>query len=164
MLCCLLACLFACLLACLFLHCCLYSYDFEEDVLRETMEGVTHLVEHPTQMQPPGKSSLFCSLSTPHPNKHSCELGSQVRSRGCTISKILNPLRWGSNPMRGSFSTEGCWFTPRNKLVLQLWNLTAIYNQTWLKNGVKHQFASPHLIISKSYKWYRLFTIKLKSC
>ena len=38
--------------------------------------------------------------------------------------------------------TEGCWFTPRNNLFLQLWKLTAIYNQSWLKNGVKHYFNS----------------------
>ena len=61
--------------------------------------------------------------------------------------KLVTPLRWGSNPMRGSCQllTEGCWSTPRNSLFLQLWKLTAIYNQTWLKNGVKHLFTSPHL-------------------
>ena len=28
--------------------------------------------------------------------------------------KLLAPLRWGSNPMRGNCQllTEGCWFTP----------------------------------------------------
>ena len=36
--------------------------------------------------------------------------------------------------------TEGFWFTPRNNLFLQLWKLTAIYNQAWLKGGVKLQF------------------------
>ena len=54
--------------------------------------------------------------------------------------KLLAPLRWGSNPMRGSCQllhvTEGCWFTPRNKMFLQLWQLTAIYNQIRLKSGV----------------------------
>ena len=58
--------------------------------------------------------------------------------------KLLAPLRWDSNPMRGSCQliTEGCWFTPRNNLFLHLKKLTAIYtfNQTWLNNGVKHQF------------------------
>ena len=64
--------------------------------------------------------------------------------------KLLAPLRCGSNPMRGSCQllTEGCWFTPRNNLFLQLLKLTAIFNQTWLKNGVKHQFTLPHLIFS----------------
>ena len=54
--------------------------------------------------------------------------------------KLLSPLRWGWNPMRGScqLRTEGCWFTPRNDLILQLWKLTAIYNQICLENGVKH--------------------------
>ena len=43
--------------------------------------------------------------------------------------KLLAPLRWGSNPMRGSCQllTEGSWFTPRNNLFLQQWKLTAIY-------------------------------------
>ena len=59
--------------------------------------------------------------------------------------KLLVSLQCGSNPMRGSgqLVTEGCWFTPWNNLFLQLWKLTAIYNQTCLKNGVKHQFTSP---------------------
>ena len=54
--------------------------------------------------------------------------------------KLLATLRWGSNPMRGSCELlmEGCWFTPKNNLFLQLWKLTAIYNQRWLENGVKH--------------------------
>ena len=58
----------------------------------------------------------------------------------CRALKLLAPLRWGSTPMRGSCQllTEGCWFTPTNNVFLQLWKLTAIYNQTWLKNGVKH--------------------------
>ena len=64
----------------------------------------------------------------------------------CLALKLLAPLRWGSNPMRGSCQLlmEGYWFTPSNDLFLQLWRLTAIYNQTWLNNGVKHQFTSPH--------------------
>ena len=64
----------------------------------------------------------------------------KIRRRGAL-------LRWGSNPMRGSCQllTEGFWFTPRNNLFLQLWKLTAIYNQILLKNGVKHQFTSFHL-------------------
>ena len=49
--------------------------------------------------------------------------------------KVLAPLRWGSNPMRGS-----CQLLMEGKLFLKLWKLTAIYNQTWLKNGVKHPF------------------------
>ena len=59
--------------------------------------------------------------------------------------KLLAPLCWGSNPMRGSFQllTVGCWFTPRKNVFLQLWKLTAIYYQTWLKNGIKHQSTSP---------------------
>ena len=40
-------------------------------------------------------------------------------------------------------SQECCWFTPRNNVFLQLWKLTSIYNQTWMNNGVKHQFTSP---------------------
>ena len=32
----------------------------------------------------------------------------------------------------------------QEQFVLQLWKLTAIYNQTWLKNGVIH-LTSPHL-------------------
>ena len=35
--------------------------------------------------------------------------------------------------------TQGCWFTPRNNLFLQMWKLTAKYNHRRLKNGVKHQ-------------------------
>ena len=60
----------------------------------------------------------------------------------CLALKLLAPLRCGSNPMRSScpLLTEGCWFTPRNNVFLKLWKLTAIYNQTWLKNGIKHQF------------------------
>ena len=56
-------------------------------------------------------------------------------------------LKLFTNPMRGSCQllTEGCWFTPRKNVFLQLWKLTAIYNQTWLKNGIKHQITSPHL-------------------
>ena len=59
----------------------------------------------------------------------------------------LAPLCWGSNPMRGS-----CQLL-RNNVFLQLWKLTAIYNQTWLKNGVKRQFTSPHInkIMSIAY-------------
>ena len=35
---------------------------------------------------------------------------------GCLALKLLAPLRWGLNPMRGSclLLTEGCWFTLRN--------------------------------------------------
>ena len=29
-------------------------------------------------------------------------------------------------------------------MFLQLWKLTAIYNQIRLKSGIKHQFTSPH--------------------
>ena len=49
----------------------------------------------------------------------------------CLALKQLAPLRWGSNPMRDSCQllTEDCWFTPRNNVFLQLWKLTAIYNQ-----------------------------------
>ena len=45
--------------------------------------------------------------------------------------KLLAPLRWGSNPMRGSCQllTEGCWFTSGNNQFLQLWKLTAICNR-----------------------------------
>ena len=57
--------------------------------------------------------------------------------------KLLAPLcgGLGSNPMRVSCQLlmEGCWFTPRNILFLQLRKLIAMYNQTWLKNGIKHQ-------------------------
>ena len=65
--------------------------------------------------------------------------------------KLLAPLRWGSTPMRCScqFLTECCWFTPSYNVFLQLWKLTAIYNQIWLKNGVKDRFTSPssHLLV-----------------
>ena len=61
-----------------------------------------------------------------------------------------SPLWFGfeSHERQGSCQllTEGCWFTPRNKLFLQLWKLTAIYDQIRLKNGVKQQFMSPHLL------------------
>ena len=62
--------------------------------------------------------------------------------------KLLAPLRWGSNPKRGSCQllTEGCWCIPRNNLFLKLWKLTATYNQIWLKNGVKHQFTSTFIL------------------
>ena len=65
-------------------------------------------------------------------------------SRFMNYSPLSDVVR-GSNPMRGSCQllTEGCLFNPRNNVFLQLWKLTAIYNQTWLKNGVKHQFTSP---------------------
>ena len=68
---------------------------------------------------------------------------------GVSLYKILASLRLGSNPMRGSCQllTEGCWFTPRNCLFLQLWQLTAISNQLRLKNGVKHQFNSIYTCI-----------------
>ena len=61
--------------------------------------------------------------------------------------ELLAPLRWGLNPMRGSCQllTGGCWFTHMNNLFLQLWKLTAIYNQTWLNIGIKHQFNSTYL-------------------
>ena len=63
--------------------------------------------------------------------------------------KLLAPLCCGSgsNPKRRSCQllTEGCWFNPRSNVFLQLWKLTAIYNQIRLKNWVKHQFTSPHL-------------------
>ena len=75
-----------------------------------------------------------------------CEGASMAEWLRRLALKLLAPLLWGSNPMSGSCQllTEGCWFTPRNNLFLQLWKLTAIYNQTWLRNGVKHQFTSPH--------------------
>ena len=61
--------------------------------------------------------------------------------------KLLAPLHCGSglNPMSGSCQllTEGCWFTPMNNMILQMWKLTTIYNQKRLKNGVKHEFTSP---------------------
>ena len=95
----------------------------------------------------------------PMPNARKLENGNKVRwlgvlrdfqrgFRGRVVKaylKLLDPLRWGSNPMGGSCQllTEGYWFTPRNYVFLQLWKLTAIYNQTCLKNGVKHQFTSP---------------------
>ena len=46
------------------------------------------------------------------------------------VLKLFAPHRWGSNPMWGSCQLlpEGCWFTPRNNVFLQLWKLTAIYN------------------------------------
>ena len=47
----------------------------------------------------------------------------------------------------------GYWFTPRNNLFLQLWKLTAIFNQIWLKNVVKHQFTIKG--------WYWLFPCKM---
>ena len=53
--------------------------------------------------------------------------------------------RWcGFKCMKGSCQllTEGCWFTHRNNLFRQLLNLTALYNQIMLKNGVKHQFTN----------------------
>ena len=65
-----------------------------------------------------------------------------LRGRVCLrrlALKLLAPLRWGSNPMRGSCQLlmEGCWFTPRdnlftprNNVFLQLWKLTAICNIT----------------------------------
>ena len=60
--------------------------------------------------------------------------------------ELLARLRCGSgsNPMRVNCQllTEDCWFTPRNRLSLQLWKLTSIYNQIRLKNGVKHPFTS----------------------
>ena len=64
---------------------------------------------------------------------------------GAFVVEWLRRLRWSSDHMRGScqLQTEGCWFNHRNNLFLQLWKLTAIYNQTLLKNGVKHQFTSP---------------------
>ena len=40
-------------------------------------------------------------------------------------------------------------------MFFQLWKLTTIYNQTWLKNGVEHQFTSPHLIS------FKLFSVAL---
>ena len=62
--------------------------------------------------------------------------------------KLFAPLRCcsGSNHMRGScqLATAGCWFTPKDNLVLQQWKLTAVYNQIWLKNGSKHRFTTPH--------------------
>ena len=53
--------------------------------------------------------------------------------------------------------TEGCWFTPRNNLFLQLWKPTAIYNQIKLKNGVKHQITSPHLTSPRRHNMYNMF-------
>ena len=32
---------------------------------------------------------------------------------------------------------------------------TAIYNQTWLKNGVKHQFTSPHFTTIRTSRFYQ---------
>ena len=70
----------------------------------------------------------------------------------CLVLKLPTHLRCGSgsNPMRGcaQLLMEGCWFTPTNTEFLQLWNLTAIYNlKKGLKNGIKHQFPSPHTLI-----------------
>ena len=87
---------------------------------------------------------------------HFCVKYASIRLRGLCgrvvmrlALKLLAPLRWCSNPMRGSchMLTGGCWFTLRNNFFLQLWKLNVIYNQTWVKNGVKHQFTSqsPHL-------------------
>ena len=63
-----------------------------------------------------------------------------IQSKGASVDewlwrlplKLLAPLRWGSNPMRGSCQLlrEDCWFTIRNNLFLHMWKLTAIYNQT----------------------------------
>jgi len=62
--------------------------------------------------------------------------------------KLLAPLLWGSNPMRGccQLLMEGCCFTHRHNLFIHLWKMTAIYNQTRLKNT-----NSPHLTID----WYK---------
>ena len=69
----------------------------------------------------------------------------------CLALKLLAPLRCGlvSNPMSASCQllTEGCWFTHGNYRFLQLWKLTALYNQTELKNGVKQQYTLPHLVL-----------------
>jgi len=83
----------------------------------------------------------------------------------CLALKLLPPLRWGSNPMRGSCQllTQGFWFTPMNHLFLQLWKLTAIYNQIRLKNSIKHSSSSSYndenVNLLKMYK----FGEKLKS-
>ena len=65
------------------------------------------------------------------------EVASVAEWRKCLPLKLLAPLHCGSgsNPMRGSCQllTEGCWFTLRNNQCLQLWKLTAIYNQKSLK-------------------------------
>ena len=67
--------------------------------------------------------------------------------------KPLAPLHWGSNPMRGSFQLlmEGCWFTPRNNLFLQLWKLTTIYNQHMVEKSSHHLFT--FLLIGNNESW-----------
>ena len=42
-----------------------YSYDTISDdtELKQRLEGITHLVEHPSQMQPPGNVKLSCTAS-----------------------------------------------------------------------------------------------------
>ena len=71
--------------------------------------------------------------------------------------KLLAHLRCGSgsNPMIGSCQllTEGCWFTPRNKLFLQLWKLKSIYNQIRLKSGVN---TNSSLLTSLKIEVYRI--------
>ena len=69
-------------------------------------------------------------LNHPHLSSPLSSLPSRgLRGRVVKALKLLAPLRWGSNPMRDSCQllTEGCWFTPRNNVFLQLWKLTAIY-------------------------------------
>ena len=88
---------------------------------------------------------LKCKASLLIITKYSYNVPINNESTRRLALKLLTPLRWGSNPMRGNCQllTEGCWFTPRNNVFLQLWKLTTIHNQRWLKNGVKHQFTSP---------------------
>ena len=65
----------------------------------------------------------------------------------CSFAYLLITLNYSSLSagvqIQCQLLTEGSLFTPRNNLFLQLWKLTTIYNQIWLKNGVKHQFTSP---------------------
>ena len=58
-----------------------------------------------------------------------------LRGRVVKASRFetTRPSPFESHERKVSVTNRDCWFTLRNNVFIQLWKLTTIYNQIWLK-------------------------------